>query len=168
MSKLIDSYCSTAAFHLITSWMTSLWGIQQMPIAWRPSCFSILSALFSPSIGRRTIVTSESKVQRRFAALRHWWGPHWEPSAAALWSCLADWMDSASHHLLQAIMIIRVWSQAWLYTGTTGGSSLHWLLGVVVCVRGTHMWVCLGPENKLTSLTLLEAHFLTVLWTQTN
>lgn len=121
MSKLIDSYCSTAASHLITSWMTSPWGIQQMPIAWWPSCFSTLPALFSSSIGRKTIVTSESKVQRRFTALFRWWGPHWEPSSAALWSRLAEWMDSASCHLLQAIMIIRVWSQAWLYTGTTGG-----------------------------------------------
>lgn len=120
MSKLIDSYSSTEVFHLITFWMTFLWGIQQMPIAWQPSCFSTLPALFSPSIGRRTIVTSESKVQRRLTALCRWWGPHWEPSAAALWSCLAEWMDSASLHLLQAIMIIRVWSQAWLYTGTTG------------------------------------------------
>lgn len=79
---------------------------------------SLLS--FLPSIGKRTIVTSESKVQRRLTALCRWWGPHWEPSAAALWSCLAEWMDSASLHLSQAIMIIRVWSQAWLYTGTTG------------------------------------------------
>lgn len=40
MSKLTDSYCTTAAFHPITSWMTSLWGIEQMPIARQPSSSS--------------------------------------------------------------------------------------------------------------------------------
>lgn len=69
--------------------------------------FLTLPAPFSNSISRRTIVTSESKVQRRFAALCRWWGPRWEPSAAALWSCLVEWMDSVSHHLLLAIMIIK-------------------------------------------------------------
>ena len=112
-------------FHLITSWMTSLWGIQQITFAWRPSCFfSTLPALFSPSVGRRTIVTSESKVQRRFTALCRWWGPHWEPPAVALWSCLAEWMDSAALHLLQAITIIKVWSQARLCSSTTWGLPL--------------------------------------------
>lgn len=131
MSKLIDSYCSTAAFRLISSWTTTLWDTQQVPFTWRPSCFSPVPALFFPSIGRKTIVTSESKVQRHFTAVCHWWGAHWEPSAAALWSRLAQWMDSAACHLLQAIMIIRVWSRAWLYSGTTGGSP-HRLLGVYV------------------------------------
>lgn len=140
MSRLTDSYCSAVAIHLITSWMTSLWGIQQMPIAWRPSCFSPLPSLFSPSTSRKTIVTSESKVQRRFAALRCWWGPHREPSAATLWSRLAIWMDSASRHLLQAIMIIRVWSEAWMYTGTTGGLPLTdcWVQWCM-CVGGVYV-----------------------------
>lgn len=32
ISKVIDSSCSTAALHLITSWMTSLWAIQEMQL----------------------------------------------------------------------------------------------------------------------------------------
>ena len=123
--RLIDSYYSTAAFHLITSWMTSLWGIQQMPIAGRPSCFFYAPQLaFLPLSAGELLSLQRSKSRGASllsAADEGPTGNHQRPLYEAVWR--SEWTQRPAI-LLQAMMIIGERSQAWLYTRTMQGKAM--------------------------------------------
>lgn len=88
MSKLIDSSCSTAAFRLITSWMTSLWDIQQMPITWRPSCFIYCHCSLRLLLGEKLLSPQRAKSRGTSLLSATDEGPtgnHRQPLYEAVW-----------------------------------------------------------------------------------